>query len=138
MTPVPFAGSFHRFIRVSAPRRLTGNLNVFGGAAAAGFARWVHLESEHVDAQVAKQVERAVQLCSVEHLTMQHRSRRKVILLDPGKAFAEPLIEPSPNPYAHVRPAPLPVLVVSPHTTSVRPLRVIPHHPFRQPPGVVS
>lgn len=100
MTLDPLAGSVGRFVRATVPHHLIGTLDVLAEAAAVGSTSWVRLDSEHVDAQIAEKVERAVQLRLVEHGTAQHRSRRHVFLLDPGEAFAEAIIQSSLDPDA--------------------------------------
>ena len=90
-----------------------------GEAGAIRCGRWVHLESEHVDAQAAEEIESAVQLRLIEQHTAQHRSRRHVLLLDPGKAFAESLVQPALDPDSESSSAQPTVLMVVLHVTSV-------------------
>lgn len=104
----------------TVPYWFTGSLGVAGEAGAIRRGRWVHLESEHVDAQTAEEVESAVQLRLIEQLTGQHRSRRHIMELDSGEAFAESLVQPALDPDTESSCAEATVLMVVLHVTSVR------------------
>lgn len=92
---------------------------MFGEACALRRGRWIHLESEHIDAQTAEKVESAVQLRLIEQHTAQHRPRRHVLLLDTGQAFAESLVQPALDPNAESSGAQATVLMVMLHVMSV-------------------
>ncbi len=111
---------------------------LYATVGVAGFLVWIHLKTDHVDAQAAKKIEGAVQLRSIEHLTVQQRPGRHVFLLDPGKAIAEVLAQPSLHPNAEAPATRMPILVLLNHAMSVAQERVVRHPPIGQTPGVTS
>ena len=82
--------------------------------------RWVHFESEHVDAEIAEKVEGAVELRLIEQRAAQHGARRNGYLLDPYKTFTEALVQPSLDPNAEAAGAQMAVVLSVLHVMQCR------------------